>query len=354
MRIAIDIMGGDFAPAETVKGALLAADRLHPVGMILVGDEARIRTEVTLLGGLPNNASIHHAPSVISMDESPVEALKKKPDSSIQVCMNLMKSGMVDAVVSAGNTGSTVACATLTLGLLEGVKRPGIAASLPREEGFTSIIDVGANINCKPIHLLQYGLLASTYVSEVFEIENPRVGLLNIGEERLKGPELIRETLLLFEKAPFNFAGYAEGQDIFKPRFDVVVCDGFVGNVILKLSEGLAEMLFKKFRKELDIKERKPRDTQKLLRWRSIMARFRRRIGRAFRKLRRKTDYAEYGGAPLLGVNGTLVICHGRSNARAIANSIRIAVKLASNNLNERITEKLKLIPELEVVHDKN
>ena len=230
-----------------------------------------------------------------------MEALKKKPKASIVRCMELMRNGEVDGVVSAGNTGAVVAASMLKLGLVSGVKRPGIAATMPRQDGCITIIDVGANINCRPNHLAQYALMASIYCREVLGISGPRVGLLNIGGEHSKGPEVIRETADILRKmSEINFAGHAEGQDIFRPVFDIVVCDGFVGNVILKLSEGLAHFLLRTFRKRFEVAEETTNGKMKRL-WRKVYTHFKKKLARAFLQMRKKIDFEEYGGAPLLG-----------------------------------------------------
>ena len=328
MRIAIDAMGGDRAPREVVAGTLEAAAKFSQHELILVGDEGRVRAEVK--GPLPANVRLVHTAQVVGMDEHAVEAVRRKPDASVCRCVDLVKRGEAEAVVSAGHTGAAVAASTLSLGLLEGVKRPGIATPLPNEKGRCILIDVGANIHCKPLHLLQYGIMAAIYSQAIGGVARPRVGLLNIGEEEEKGTDLVRQTLALFHgaKLDFDFVGNVEGFDIFRGTCDVVVCEGFLGNVILKSSEGLAEALMRLMAAELGALAQQGKISSE---WKTGMAR-----------LQRRTDYSEYGGAPLMGLNGVCIIGHGRSDAHAIFNAIRVAGEFGQQQVNARIVEAIR------------
>jgi glycerol-3-phosphate acyltransferase PlsX len=329
MRIAVDAMGGDSAPASEVEGAIEVVPHLDGHEVVLVGDEMRVEGEARRLGGLPRGVSVRHASQAVEMADAPVEAIRRKPDSSIARCVQMVADGEADAVVSAGNTGAVVALATLKLGLLEGVRRPGIAVGLPtRHGGHTVVIDCGANVKCTPEHLLHYGVMAADYERYVHGLENPSVGLLNIGAESVKGNVLVKQAQELFEQSPLNYIGYVEGGDIFKGDVDVVVCEGFVGNVVLKLSEGLAVALMGMVKDAFT---------------RSLS----RRIGallcrNALMELRDEVDSSEFGAAPLLGVNGTVMIAHGHSDSRAIANAIRNAVEATSHHMNEHIVADLR------------
>jgi glycerol-3-phosphate acyltransferase PlsX len=329
MRIAVDAMGGDSAPASEVEGAIEVMPRLNGHEVVLVGDETRIEGEVHRLGGLPGGVSVRHASQAVEMTDAPVEAIRRKPDSSIARCVQMVADEEADAIVSAGNTGAVVALATLKLGLLEGVRRPGIAVGLPtRHGGHTVVIDCGANVKCTPEHLFHYGVMAADYERYVHGLENPSVGLLNIGAESVKGNVLVKRAHELFEQSPLNYIGYVEGGDIFQGDVNVVVCEGFVGNVVLKLSEGLAVALMGMVKDAFT---------------RSLS----RRIGallcrNALMELRDEVDSSEFGAAPLLGVNGTVMIAHGHSDSRAIANAICNAVEATSHHMNEHIVADLR------------
>ena len=328
MRIALDAMGGDAAPAEIVKGAILAVDAFPAAEILLVGDESLIQRELDAAGTSVDRLLVRHAPEAIEMNESPVSALKRKPKSSIAIGFGLVAEGEADGIVSAGNTGAMVAAATLSLKLLEGVKRPGIALNFPHSMGETTLIDMGANVECKPLHLLQYAVMASVYQEAVFERAQPRVGLISVGEEREKGNKLVKETHALIEQTSLNFAGNIEGTDIWTGACDVIVCDGFVGNVILKLSEGLAEQMLTMLMDEA------AKDT-----WTRLGAKL---MKPAITSLKTRLDFAEYGGAPLLGVNGVTIICHGRSDATAIKNALGAAIRFNAQDVNGRILEALQ------------
>jgi glycerol-3-phosphate acyltransferase PlsX len=323
VRLAIDAMGGDYAPREVVRGAVAARDALPEDEIILVGDQEAIRRELQAAGASADRLTIVHTTQLVGMADPPVEAIRKKPDSSMRRATELMARGQADAVVSAGNTGAFVAAAHMVVKRLPGVRRPGISVVFPTFHGPVVLIDVGANVDSRPIHLLQYGLMANLYAHKVIGIENPRIGILSIGEEDEKGNMLAIEARRLLEKAPLNFCGNAEGRDIFEGRFDVIVCDGFVGNIVLKCIEGLVSNMFQVIMQEfkcLDPKAAAP-------------------LGPVLKELQRRHDAEEYGGAPLLGVDGVVVICHGNSRARAIANATRAAATCARQQVNRMIVE---------------
>ncbi len=329
MRIGVDAMGGDFAPEEPALGALAAAKTI-PEGdsSVLVGDEKRILPVLEKHPEWEARIRIHHAREVVGMDEVPVEALRAKPDSSIARMAELARNGEIDAMVSAGNTGAYVAAAQMRLRRLRGVHRPGIAIVVPTFYGPVTMCDVGANVNCRPSHLFQYAIMASEYAKLLCEVESPRVGLLSIGEEDAKGTDLIKETRELLKEAPeVNFIGNVEGRDLFHGECDVVVTEGFVGNVALKLMEGLAEGLFKSLLSELSGLGIGDEHLQLLM--------------KAVTGIREKYDFNEYGGAPLLGVDGVCIICHGASQRRGIANAVRVAADITHAKVNDRITERI-------------
>jgi glycerol-3-phosphate acyltransferase PlsX len=321
-------MGGDAAPAVNVEGAFKAVNRFPDVEVILVGDEAVLNPEMKRQGSNPR-IHILHASQVVGMNESPVEALRRKPDASIFRCVKLLAEKKADAVVSAGNTGAFVAATTFALRPLKGVKRPGIAVTfpIPAGKGKCTVIDVGANIKCKPIHLLQYSIMASIYNRLIHSIEEPIVGLLNIGEEDAKGTDLVRETHVLLSRSALKFKGNVEGRDILLGQCDVVVCDGFVGNVILKLSEAIWEALLRSFR------------TEAKRSWRAMAGMWLCRP--IIDDMKKRNDFTEYGGAPLLGVDGICMVCHGSSDGKAIHNAIGAAIKFSQYQVNEHITKSI-------------
>lgn len=329
MRIVLDAMGGDFAPRETVLGGIQAAEARPDHEIALVGDRAAIEAEIEASGGsLPPNLGVVHASQVVAMDEKPVEAIKKKPDSSILRAIKMVAAGEADAIVSAGNTGAMVAAAALNIRCLPGVRRPGIAISVPTATGHCTLIDVGANLNCKPLHLCQYGVMASVFHAALFQCEQPRVGLLNVGEEESKGSPIIREAAALLAKAPVKFVGNAEGRDIFLGSHEVVVCDGFVGNAVIKAAEGFGEALAGILRSAI---------------FRDVWGRLSFNLMRpVLLNLQRRVDFADYGGGPLLGVEGGVIISHGRSNARAIRNAIQKAVSFIRADVNGSISRMLQ------------
>jgi len=327
MRVGIDAMGGDRAPVEEIKGALACRDLLGPDDrIVLVGDETLLREHLAEVDGWEDSIEIRHAADVISMTETPVEALRIKPDSSIAVLVGMHKAGEIDACISAGNTGAYVAASQMLLRRLPGVHRPGISILTPTYMGLVAICDVGANVNCRPQHLHQYGVMASVYLNAIGKIEGPRVGLLSIGQEDVKGNELVRRTHELMKAdRNLNFIGNVEGRDLFGGVCDVVVCDGFVGNVVLKLMEGMAEGVLKAILKE--VADAMPGSAEL--------------VGKAGGAIVSKYDYNEYGGAPLLGVRGICLICHGASDFRGIKNAVRAAMDLSKRQVNERIVKLL-------------
>jgi glycerol-3-phosphate acyltransferase PlsX len=328
MRIALDAMGGDLAPREAVLGALQASEMRPDDEVLLVGPRAIVEDELTAAGQpIPSNVRVIHAPQTIGMDEKPVEAIKKKPDNSILRAIQLVASGEAGAAISAGNTGAMVAAATLCLKPIPGVRRAGIAITAPSATGHCTLMDVGANLSCKPTHLCQYGIMASLYHAAIYKVERPRVGLLNVGEEDTKGGPIIKEAAALMANAPIHFIGNAEGRDIFNGKHDVVVCDGFVGNAIIKAIEGYGEMLA---------------DIVRTAIFRDVWGRLSFNLMRpVLLNLERKTDFADYGGGLLLGVEGGVVICHGRSNARAICNAILKAFSYIRNDVSGLIRTAL-------------
>lgn len=326
-RIAIDAMGGDDAPGTVVRGTYRAAQAHKEWVMLLVGDEAAVRKELAGCGPDLPNIAIVHAPEVIGMDEHPVEALKAKRNASLPVGVGLVQQGKADAVMSAGNTGALVAAATLLLRNLPGVRRAGIATSLPSLKGRVVIMDVGANVQAKPTHLVQYGVMGDIFYRNVLATQGQQVhvGLLSVGGEEGKGNALVRETHTLLTQSPVEFIGNVEGHEIFEGRAEVVVCDGLVGNIVLKTAEGLSDILMRMF-----IEHATKAELVKDPRFKPTMKNFAEGI-----------DWREVGGAALLGVNGVVVIAHGRSDERAIASAIRIAAGCADTHINDKIVQAL-------------
>jgi glycerol-3-phosphate acyltransferase PlsX len=330
MRIALDAMGGDHAPGPIVAGAVQAVQAEQELTVVLVGDQAQIEP---LLPPLEQRQrlEIFHCTQVITMDEKPVEGLRRKPDNSIKRSWELLASHKVDGLVSAGNTGAMVAGGHFLKRFLPPVLRPGIAAVLPTERGPCVLLDVGANIHAKPEHLYQYGLMGAIYARHILQVEQPRIGLMNVGEEEAKGHDLARDTHQLFDRSGIRdrFIGNVEGRDIHKGTADVVVCDGFVGNVVLKYSEGVFEFLMKIVHNELLAPLSSERDKAEQV-WRELALRY---------------DYSTYGGAPLLGIDGACIICHGSSGERAIKNALLVAARYARAHLNDIIVQELTANP---------
>ena len=340
MNIAVDAMGGDFAPQNTVEGAVLAA-REHGIAVTLVGDEKIIRREVEKYAAndsLP--LTFFHASEVVGMDESPLTPIRKKKDSSIKVAFDLLKKGETSAVVSAGNSGAVLATAVFVLAKLNGVDRPAIGTIFPTLKGWTLLLDAGANVDCKPFHLVQFAIMGDAYARYILKKERPLVGLLSNGEEESKGNELIRETNGILRKSSIGYIGPVEGRDIFNGRADVVICDGFVGNAALKICEGLVEAIGAMIHQELET---------------SLRAKIGYLFARqAVNEIKKKLDYSEYGGAPLLGVNGVVIIGHGRSSAKAIKNAIRLAHEFAQISLPKLLVRNLEENQDLQRLGGKN
>lgn len=323
MRIALDAMGTDLAPGPEVEGALLALRDADGVEIVLVGDESVIRAELARHDEIPDTLQVRHAPDRVTADDAPASVIRRKPDSSIVVGLRMQKEGEADAFVSAGSTGAVMASSLFTLRPLPGVERPPVGAILPTARGLSLLLDAGANIGCKPQHLVQFAHLGSVYAKDAMGREDPKVGLLNIGEEPGKGDELSIEThQLLTREAGINFVGNIEGRDIVRGDCDVVVCDGFVGNVLLKFYESVAGYIVDLLRKELEAAGDTSLDLEHV-----------------FRVL----DYTEYGGAPLLGLGGVSIICHGESPPKAIRNALAVAARAVRSELVKHSAEDLSL-----------
>jgi glycerol-3-phosphate acyltransferase PlsX len=326
MRIAVDAMGGDHGPRVVVPGAVRALETLGPrARLILLGDEAAIRR--ALPSGFDAQVEVRHAPDEIGMHESPAAALRRKPDSSLARAIRAVHDGEADALLSAGSTGAVVAGSLLMLKRIGSVHRPAIATSFPSDRGHCIVLDSGANANCRPQHLLQFGMMGSVYAEIHLGLERPRVGLLNIGEEESKGNDLAMAAYPLLRDSSLNFVGNVEGRDILAGGADVVVCDGFVGNIVLKFGESMLRFMGRHLRGE-------------------IARSWRMKLGAAllkpaFDSFRARVDYQEEGGAPLLGVNGIVIITHGKSPARAIENATISAGNLVVSRMNQQIRERL-------------
>lgn len=330
-RVALDAMGSDSHPAPEVQGAIQALKQYKGLQVILVGDEARIREQLakTAHEGIPaDGLVIRHTDEVILMDEHPVNAIRKKKRASMRVAMEIVKAGEADGVVTAGNTGAGMALSKIIFGTCEGVDRPALATAVPTLKGTTLLIDVGANVDCKPIHLEQFAVMGHVYAKLIFGVANPRISLLSIGEEEIKGNELTKEVHQSLKASNLNFTGNVEGKDVYTGCTDVVVCDGFTGNVALKISEGVSAAMIQMLKVELN---------------RTIKAKVGALLSQtAFRSLKKKMDYSEYGGAPLLGISFPMLIGHGRSNANAIKNAIRFTRELHKNRVPQRIEEEIR------------
>ncbi|MEX2580459.1 MAG: phosphate acyltransferase PlsX [Verrucomicrobiales bacterium] len=329
MKIALDVMGGDNAPAATMEGAVEALethgndiDRLF-----LVGDESVIEKELERIHYAHNKIEIVHASEVVDMTESAVQSVRRKKNSSISVAVDLVKRGDCAAVVSAGNTGAAVAASTIKLRNIPGVGRAGIASPLPNEHGPCNIIDAGANVDAKPSHLLGYAVMGSVYARHVLGKHDPVVGLMSVGGEEGKGTDFTREVFDLIKNTDLNFRGNVEGHDLFESRLDVVVCDGFVGNVILKSCEATARAMFKWLKQ--DIKATPIRQMGALI------------AKDAFKATKERGNYETYGGSPLLGVNGICIIGHGSSSPKAVKNAIRVASEAVKHHVNPHIEEEM-------------
>lgn len=337
MKIALDAMGGDLAPREPVLGCVMAVrDKEvldlanHDLEIVLVGRKEDIERELSRAPEYPpNSISIVDAREVVEMGESPAQACKQKRDSSIVRCSDLVKTRQVSACVSAGNSGATMAAALMTCGRIDGVYRPAIVTMVPSVNGVSVLVDAGANVDCKAKHLLQFALMGDVFARTVLNFKNPRVGLLSIGEEETKGNELVFQSQALLKKAPLNYIGNVEGRDIVNGNCDVTVCDGFVGNVTLKAIEGVGELVYKLLRKEMS--------SNLFTLVGGLLA------APAFRRFKRSIDYKEYGGAPLLGIDGLSIISHGKSDSVAVKNAIRATLRCLNRDmiglLKQQITE---------------
>ncbi|MSR30116.1 MAG: phosphate acyltransferase PlsX [Gemmataceae bacterium] len=330
MRIALDAMGGDHAPGPIVGGAMQALESDPELHVVLVGDQAQIDP---LIQGQceTSRVSVLHCTQVVGMEDSPVEALRRKPDNSIARSWQLLGGGKVEGIVSAGNTGAMVAGGVFSRRFLKNVRRPGIGTVMPTKAGWCVMIDVGANTQPKAEHLYQYGVMGSIFARCILQVENPRIGLMNIGSEGDKGNSLAKETNGLFNASPLqkSFIGNVEGRDIHQGIADVVVCDGFVGNVVLKVCEGLYQFLMEKAAQEILAALKTERDLAK----------------EALKLLASRYDYSEFGGAPLLGIDGVCIICHGSSGDRAIKNALLLAAKYVRLKLNDLIVHELEQAP---------
>ena len=326
--IAVDAMGGDLGPSVVVPGAIEAA-RQTGAKILLVGNEATLDGELNRLSPSGVDLEIVHAPEVAGMDEKPSDILRRKKNASIQVACRLVRDGAAQGVVSAGHSGASVACGMFIMGRIPGVERPALAALLPTEKEPVVLLDVGATVDCKPYNIFQFGLMGDAFARDILNKESPRVGLLSIGEEEGKGNSQVKEAYELFKMAQnLNFSGNIEGRDLFTGEVDVAVCDGFVGNVALKLSEGLGLSLSRVLKREL-------LNSGFLPKLGSLLAKS------AFRRFAKVVDYAEYGGAPLLGLQNISIVCHGRSNAKAICNATRMATLFVEKETNKRLMETI-------------
>ncbi len=320
MRIALDAMGGDYAPASIVKGVCECLKSISSdVGLTLVGDEKKIQKELEVNGLTSSSIEIIHAPEIIEMFDSPLTALKKKRKSSITVLATLLKSKHADAIISNGNTGAFMAASVMIPGKIEGVIRPTIGSYIPGKNKPVYLLDVGASVDCKPVHLLQYGLMGSIFVEHLWHRDKPVVGLLSVGEEKSKGNEVTIEAYKLLKKSNLNFAGNIEGRDIFSGDIDVIVCDGFVGNILLKFAETMPSLFKAKMHDLLKNDE----------------------FRNAFKEMGQEFNYEKYGGVPLLGVNGVSIVGHGVSTPRAVANAIKTAKQIVDENVTGHIKREI-------------
>lgn len=332
VRIAVDAMGGDFAPGPIVAGTFQAAKELPDISrLFLVGDEAVLRAEFARhRSSVPDNVEIVHASEIVEMHDSPATAVRRKKDSSICRAVDLVKQGEADVVFSAGNTGAAVAATTLKLRTLEGVSRPAIAAIFPTHLKPFVLLDAGATTDCTPDMLVSFAVMGSVYSREILHVGSPRIGMLSIGEEDAKGNDMTKEAFQILGKSSLNFVGNVEAGDLFDSKVDVAVCDGFVGNVVLKTSESTAKAVGAWIKEELT--------SNPLYALGALLSRG------AFRKIREKADPAKYGGAPLLGVNGVCIIGHGSSNEKAVTNALRVAYESVSHHINPQIIESIAAI----------
>lgn len=333
MKIAIDAMGGDNAPKTTVEGAVLASRELGG-DILLVGNEGILKEELSKHNSDSLSISIKHASEVVLMNEPPSIALRKKRDSSIRIAIEAVKSGEAVAVVSAGNTGAVLAASSMILHTIKGVDRPAIAVSLPTSKGLSILLDAGANVDCRAEQLFQFGIMGHVYAKYMLGKINPSIGLLSIGEEDTKGNEATKGAFQMFKKSSINFIGNVEGKDTYKGNADVIICDGFIGNIALKISESLAEMIERSLKRMFD---------QNLRSRIAYML-----IEPYLKAFKKSVDYTEYGGAPLLGINGICIISHGNSSSKAIKNAIRFAQEFVKKDVNAHIQEDIELNLEIQ------
>ncbi len=329
MKVAVDAMGGDFAPENVVEGVAMAMARYANVTRFyLAGDQTRLKPLADKHQLDAGRLEIVHASEVVEMTDSAALSVRRKRNSSISVAVDVVKRGDAQAVVSAGHTGATVAATTVKLRLLEGVARPGICSPLPNDHGICNILDAGANTDAKASHLLNYGIMGTVYARHVLGIEEPRVGLMSVGEEDEKGTEFTRQVFNLLKESRINFIGNVEGHDLFEKQIDIVLCDGFTGNVVLKSCEATARAMFKWLKQEL---------TSNPIRYMGATL-----AKGAFRAVKDRSNYETYGGSPLLGVNGICIICHGSSSPLAICNAIRVAAEAIEHEVNPHIKEEIE------------
>lgn len=328
MRIVVDVMGGDRGPDVVVYGARLALEELPSITeLFLVGDEAQIQSALKKSRLNDKRVQVVHASQVLTMEDKPVEGLRKKKDCSLLRAVDLLKDGRGQALISTGNTGGMVAASTIRLRTLEGVERPAIAPVMPSEKGYFVLVDGGATPECKPLYLAQFAIMGSLYCQKILGTANPRVGILSNGTEDIKGTDLTREAHKLCQKLDINYVGYVEGHSLFNDSVEVVITDGFLGNIVLKTCESMGRAVGRFLKRELD--------ASPVRRLGKILA------GNAFLALKTKLDPDAYGGAPLLGLNGTVIKAHGSANARAIKNAIRVATETIQHHLNESIVERI-------------
>lgn len=333
MYIAVDAMGGDHAPQVVVEGAVLAAQE-YGIAVLLVGDQEKIRHELARVGGKESSlVAIRHATEIVEMGESPVAVLRRKRDSSLQIAFQAVKAGEAGAVVSAGNTGAVLALAVTILGNLSRVDRPAIVTAIPAVHGYTYLLDAGGNVDCKPLHFVQFAIMGEVYARVARGVPSPRVGILSNGEEESKGTDATRAAHAILKKLPLRYVGYVEGRDLNNGKVDVVVTDGFTGNVALKTMEGFASFLTGQLRSLFTAQ------------WRNKLAYL--LIRRSFDSLRATLDPSEVGGAPLLGTDGLAIIAHGASSPKAIKNAIRVADQSVRGGVNHQIVDSLHALPEM-------
>ena len=339
IKISVDAMGGDFAPQTTVEGAILAAQEFN-IPSILVGNESLLMEELSRYDYESLPIEIRHSSEIITMEESPLNLIRKKKDSSIRIAFDLVKTGDAQAVVTAGNSGAALTASLFVLDSLKGIDRPAIATIMPTLKGSVIVIDSGANNICKPFNLVQFALMGSVYAQSLMETHKPRIGVLSNGEEDSKGTKLTREANALLKDSTLNYIGYVEGKEVFKGDVDIVVCDGFVGNVMLKVSEGIAETIIAALKTEIQ---------------KSLSSQLGFMLAKkSFEDFKKWFDYSNYGGSPLLGVNGGVIISHGRSSSKAIKNAIRAAHELVQQRVVENLEHNLKESHDLNTVGKKH